>query len=431
MKRHQPDDQMVLRAQERLKRRNQGQKSGLQSSQTSTPSTSTLETPLHPLLRNMHTPTATKNPLKQNVRKAFDPLLINPYLSSGTTAHRRALQFNPRGKYIAQAEEIRRKQAEDRRQQQILEEKRKNKLIPDEATAEIAYKQEMPPPVEWWDEPYLRDYNYDHIADAERIVTDNEASPVSKFIQHPVLLDAMWSKHMPQEQKPMYLTKAEQKRIRRNERLARLKDKQDRIKLGLEAPPPPKVKLSNLMNVLTNEAIKDPTAIEKRVRREVDQRLQAHLEENERRKLTPEQRHEKIEAQHEKDLQKGYFTTVYKIHKLVDSRHIYKVDINAKQLGLVGMCLINPGYNVVIVEGGHKAIAFYKKLLTKRIDWKQSDQDDLADNLCEIVWEGQLSDLGFQRWSVHKPRDVQDGLDLLTKFGRDNYLREVLSKGKE
>ena len=53
----------------------------------------------------------------------------------------------------------------------------------------------------------------------------------------------------------------------KNERQLKQQEKQDRIKLGLDPPPPPKVKLSNLMNVLTNESIKDPTAVENRVKR--------------------------------------------------------------------------------------------------------------------------------------------------------------------
>ena len=46
------------------------------------------------------------------------------------------------------------------------------------------------------------------------------------------------------------------------------------------------------MNVLTNESIKDPTAVENRVKREIQQRVDKHLAQNEARKLTKEQKHE-------------------------------------------------------------------------------------------------------------------------------------------
>lgn len=36
---------------------------------------------------------------------------------------------------------------------------------------------------------------------------------------------------------------------------------QDKIKLGLMKPPPPKVKMSNLMRVLGPEAVADPSRV--------------------------------------------------------------------------------------------------------------------------------------------------------------------------
>ena len=54
------------------------------------------------------------------------------------------------------------------------------------------------------------------------------------------------------------------------------------------------------MNVLTNESIKDPTAVENRVKREIQQRVDKHLAQNEARKLTKEQKHEKLWNKQEK-----------------------------------------------------------------------------------------------------------------------------------
>ena len=48
----------------------------------------------------------------------------------------------------------------------------------------------------------------------------------------------------------MPLTKRERKKLRRQERAAREKDKQGQIAMGIIAPPQPKLKLSNLMRVL-------------------------------------------------------------------------------------------------------------------------------------------------------------------------------------
>jgi U4/U6 small nuclear ribonucleoprotein PRP3 len=54
------------------------------------------------------------------------------------------------------------------------------------------------------------------------------------------------------------------------------------------------VKISNLMRVLGEEAVQDPTKVEARVRREMEQRQRMHEKANEQRKLTPEERRAKI-----------------------------------------------------------------------------------------------------------------------------------------
>ena len=51
-------------------------------------------------------------------------------------------------------------------------------------------------------------------------------------------------------------------------------------------PPLPKIKLSNYMKVLAKEAIADPSAVERQVKRIIDARLEAHLKRNEDNKLT-------------------------------------------------------------------------------------------------------------------------------------------------
>ena len=65
---------------------------------------------------------------------------------------------------------------------------------------------------------------------------------------------------------PVFLTKKEMKKLRRQNRREAWKEKQDKIRLGLVQPDEPKVKMSNLMRVLGNEAIQDPTKVEAHVR---------------------------------------------------------------------------------------------------------------------------------------------------------------------
>ncbi|CAH2352069.1 U4/U6 small nuclear ribonucleoprotein Prp3p [[Candida] railenensis] len=405
-----------------------------------------LDVEIHPLLRTtlpVTSLTSSKNPLKQNVKSWFDPSSINPYLNQSdshlaSSRPSRALQFVEKGKYIARGNEMRAKLQQKKEEQDRLRTYQENGLTADENIGEQFYKPTYPPPVEWWDKPYFKTRNYDDLS-ASNLEYDNELAPISHYIQHPSFIPAPWEMHLPQHSKPMHLTKKERKRIRRNDRVAKHKDKQDRIKLGLDPPPPPKIKLSNLMNVLTNEAIQDPTGIEMKVREEVQERFENHMRENEARKLTKDEVHSKAHKKNLEDLSKGYFTTVYKIEDLSNTKNFYKLDINAKQLELMGICLLNPKFNLIIVQGGLKNINFYKKLLTRRIDWKEyvapkSDEvelpddyipPDLSNNTCKIIWEGQTKDLLFQKWSIMRSQDDNEALQVLNRFNVENYWRQA------
>jgi U4/U6 small nuclear ribonucleoprotein PRP3 len=63
--------------------------------------------------------------------------------------------------------------------------------------------------------------------------------------------------------------------------------------------------------------------------------------------------------------------------------------MNAKQLALNGF-VIKPANETVIqptlilIEGGVRAIKFYKNLMLHRIRWNEND----PTNECKLVWEG-------------------------------------------
>ena len=66
------------------------------------------------------------------------------------------------------------------------------------------------------------------------------------------------------------------------------------------------------MKVLTSDAVQDPTRVEARVRREVAMRKHQHEKMNAERKLTDEQRREKIETKKIEEEKKGIYGTVFK-----------------------------------------------------------------------------------------------------------------------
>lgn len=200
--------------------------------------------------------------------------------------------------------------------------------------------------------------------------------------------------------------------MRKRRRADALKDKNDRIRMGLLPPDPPKgtttsvyprathiltallrpVRIANLMKVLTSDAIQDPTRVEARVRREVAVRKHNHEKMNSERKLTDEQRREKIETKKAEEDNKGIHAQVYKyvhlfslpeyhptdsaasprrIKTLTDPAHQFKVRMNAEQNNLSGVCIFNPQFNMVYVEGAAKFLKRYKRLMTERIAWTE------------------------------------------------------------
>jgi len=206
------------------------------------------------------------------------------------------------------------------------------------------------------------------------------------------------------------------------------------------------------MKVLTSDAIQDPTRVEAKVRREVAMRKHNHEKMNAERKLTDEQRREKDENKKLEQEKKGIYGAVFKcafsvvallaaclhvsrIKKLSDPAHQFKVRKNAEQLNLTGVCIFNPNFSMVYVEGAAKFIRNYKRLMLARIAWTEaarprggedvelenpaSDAEDmpgvnasssrvngegsensLEDNKCWLVWEGLLRDRSFSNFKA-------------------------------
>ncbi|EGG08582.1 uncharacterized protein MELLADRAFT_116022 [Melampsora larici-populina 98AG31] len=360
----------------------------------------------------------------------FDRSLAGP-LGDPSGVHRarpvRALRFNPKGKFVRLAEQIRSEARLEELKKRIAESSRKAGLDGEIEAVEKQVRRPAPPDCEWWDEDYLPNRTYDDLesGEASKLIRSSEDSPITLYIQHPIQLPGPGDRNKV-ELKPLKLTKAEQKKMRRQRRMAELQDKQDRQRMGLLPPDPPKVKLSNMMKVLTSDAVADPTKIEARVRREMLQRRKAHEKANESRQLTDEQRKEKIEKKREVDETRGIFTSVYKIKYLTNPAHRFKVRKNAEQHGLTGVLIFNPRFALVVVEGGSKGIRAYKHLMLNRIDWTEEPRArsptningneekgekgegeggeeegvpiSLADNKCEMIWEGEGRERSFKEF---------------------------------
>ncbi|KAJ5618843.1 hypothetical protein N7510_002827 [Penicillium lagena] len=350
----------------------------------------------------------------------FDPSL-GPKATVAKPRHAKQLVFNQKGKYIQQAAALRR-QAQLEAMKKRIAERARQAGIDEDLDIEKAFVVPAPPALEWWDEGLVNGDEYAAIDDSQNLKVNTADSIITRYIQHPVLIEPPQDKHVPVA-KPMYLTPKEQAKIRRQRRMADLKEQQAKIRLGLEPAPPPKVKKSNLMRVLGEEAVKDPTAVEARVNREIADRRDKHEQMNEERKLSKEERHEKLAAQQEKDAALGIYVSVYRIDNLASGRNRFKISRNAEQNALTGICVMHPKFNLLIVEGGRHSIKNYRKLMLNRIDWTEnpgpdavkegnreaqaawlSTEDekgelkDFSHNSCTLLWEGQAKARAFKRW---------------------------------
>ncbi|KAJ7190948.1 pre-mRNA processing factor 3-domain-containing protein [Mycena pura] len=398
--------------------------------------------------------------IKANVRNAPTPPpapvpvvveTANPYASSSTSKDttlfegaprertNRNFRFNPKGKYVALANQMRSEQQLENLKQRIAESARKAGLDGDMGI-ERGIKRAPPPEAEWWDLPLLPNRKYGDVdLGIGNLNIRTENSPITLYIQHPIPIPAPGDKNSI-ALKPMMLTKKERKKMRRLKRASELQDKRDRQAMGLIPADPPKVRLSNMMKVLTSDAVQDPTRVEARIRREVAMRKHVHDKLNSERKLTDEQRREKVETKKAEEDKRGIHGAIFKVKILSDPAHRFKVRKNAEQMNMTGLCILHRNFSMVYVEGAAKYIKSYKRLMMHRIAWTEAsrprggeevvlqdpdpeaaDGEDAAasgkgktdeevvsleDNKCWLVWEGLLRERAFRDFKArHCPTD--------------------------
>ncbi|KAF9971766.1 hypothetical protein BGZ73_005173 [Actinomortierella ambigua] len=366
----------------------------------------------------------------------------NPYFDPNLGAARpkdrayRPLKLAHQGKYRDLAIKARAEQRIEQLRKEI-EEKGHAKVEEEDLKLKDGFvKRALPQDgIEWWDAPYLPNKTYQDVEEGHAKI-ETEDSLITLYVQHPVPIEPPneLTHKEAAKPRPLMLTTKERKKLRRQRRAEIQKDKQDKIRLGLLPPDPPKVKLSNMMRVLGEEAVLNPTQIEMRVRQETQARLDAHISANEARKLTPEERKAKERAKKEADVNKGIYCNVYRINDLSHPQKRFKVDTNAVQLGLTGMVIFHPVMNIVIVEGGQKAIGQYKKLMLRRIDWTDNTRLDgteatesTIENRCLLVWEGQLKERKFKDFKFRKCLNDAKLKDTLNRSGAASFWELALT----
>uniref|UniRef100_A0AAQ6IEU8 U4/U6 small nuclear ribonucleoprotein Prp3 n=1 Tax=Anabas testudineus TaxID=64144 RepID=A0AAQ6IEU8_ANATE len=233
----------------------------------------------------------------------------------------------------------------------------------------------------------------------------------------------------------VYLTKKEQKKLRRQTRREGQKEMQEKVRLGLMPPPEPKVRISNLMRVLGTEAVQDPTKVEAHVRAQMAKRQKAHEEANAARKLTAEQRKEKKVKKLKEDLTDGVYIAVYRIRNLQNPAKKFKVEANANQLYLTGTVVLHRDVNIVVVEGGPKSQKKFKRLMMSRIKWEEhnskrddGDDDTKRNNKCWLIWEGTAKERSFGDMKFKQCPTESMAREHFKKHGTEHYWDLALSQ---
>jgi len=414
-------------------------------------------------LFKLETPTIETDPTKN---RYFDPRMPTPKLNRP----RRGFNFVEAGTYVKKAQRMRTKLAKELLESSVGEEGdvsglSEKSLILKEAE-DIIHKEEEPvPDVEWWDAPLLINKEHYDVLSADEsdnskekadamVVVDEEdgkakqkengKSSVGKninerrlthLVEHPVSLHPP-SEKPPLGAMPLKLTKAEQKKMRRRARAERQREQQERVLLGLEPPLKNRMKISNMMKVLTTEAVQDPTQIEKMVRAEMEERAKAHNARNQERKLTPEQKRLKKMKKMKEDTSLITYVALFRVGKLSDVRHKYKVEMNAQQNFLTGCAVLYRVCCLVLVEGGPRGIERFKKLMLRRVDWndftKTEEEGEPMDvgkekpkverqNYCDLVWEGTVLKAAFKNFQVDAFPSEKDARKFLKLRGVPHY----------
>lgn len=222
------------------------------------------------------------------------------------------------------------------------------------------------------------------------------------------------------------------------------------------------------MRVMGEEAVKDPTAVEAKVNKGIAERKATHEQMNEDRKLSKEQRHERLIERQAQDAAKGINVVVFKVDSLANGRlvsaplfpaamadiyrHKFRVNKNAEQMALSGIVVNSPKYSVIIAEGGSHSISNYKKLLLNRIQWSENDPapvregnkkareawlqaeeedgtlKDLSGNHCTLLWEGEAKARSFKgSWRFKVCETDKEAIEALSRAKMENFWTQAKS----
>ena len=176
----------------------------------------------------------------------------------------------------------------------------------------------------------------------------------------------------------LMLTKKEKRSLKKIYQEQKRKDEQEKIKLGLMKPKERKLKYSNMIQ-LFNGVIENPSQIYQKVENSYKEREKRMLEENEKHKLTKEQKRIKFREKIDKDQEKGLYGCFLKIEKIYDIENYNRFNswmkIFCKKYKISGFLIhfYKQKENFVYLEGGQKALNKIQKRIGNKLKIQQNN----------------------------------------------------------
>eukprot|EP00178_Gracilaria_changii_P024663 TRINITY_DN744_c0_g1_i2.p1 TRINITY_DN744_c0_g1~~TRINITY_DN744_c0_g1_i2.p1 ORF type:complete len:586 (+),score=96.24 TRINITY_DN744_c0_g1_i2:327-2084(+) len=371
----------------------------------------------------------------------YDPSIKNTISRSRPP---REIKFITQGQIAAQAERKREAvlvQARREEYRKRLAEGEGELPVLPPLSKDLRVKDASIPQSEWWDQPFIGKASSELGTDKDGDINmhgsfEIREDRITHYIHHPRPIASAVPKKPPSVL-PLMLTKKEAKKLRRQRRQEVQKEKQEMIALGLVPPPPPKVKLSNMRRVLLSEVTADPTKVEQQVREQTEERKRKHELANEERKKSHEERREATREKIANDQKAGLFSAVYRLGS-VHAGQKFKISVNARQLDMSGVLVLYSAFNVVVVEGGKKALQKFKKLMLRRINWAESEkraseeganpsneesnsQGEHSKRGCVLLWEGRIPEACFEGFQTMSLPEEVECRGMFRKRGIEHY----------
>lgn len=348
----------------------------------------------------------------------------------------KSFAFLKPGKHIAKAQNMRMKQLKREMRTRLHDDEDEDDFGIDISNLIRRKARVEPPATEWWDLPFLDESENYGEGESEETW---KVSECTDLIYVPVVLEPVAERSEPPPMS-MMLTQKERKKMKRMKAVEKQKEEQDKVRLGLMQAPEPKMRLSSLMRILGNDAILEPSKMEKKVRKQMAARKDKHEAANKAAELTPEQRREKKHKKLSEDVSVEVHVSIYRVGDLSDSKKRFKVDIHAQQYQMTGQAIVYGNCNVIVVEGGPKNMKKYNKLLMNRINWEEEDlsiedEDDEDEEAaaarakrlekvqkkCVLVWKGIVKERAFRTFRFEHCRTEADARQIFEEKNCAHY----------